>query len=133
MVLRGHTRGKGLDKGRNVRDLSGIFDSLVGISEREVKPARPPPGQIDLRLAFRFMDRLAAVTLLKVEVGAELDGIGQESRGTDKEIDPIRTHMVPQREPSIPHAGRIGSVVVPDTGQLGMALSTEIRVGKLNP
>ena len=79
------------------------------------------------------MDRLAAVTFLDVEVGAELDGFGQESSGTDKEIDPVGAHMVPDWKPAIPHAARIDPIVVPDTGQLGMALPAEVRVGKFNP
>src|SRR5262245_15111687 len=114
MIVRRHARSERFDKGNHRTDLPRIVEPQKGIRKVNLCLSGKPPGEIDGRLVFAFMDWQTPSTFLIVEVVAQLQVIGQIPRTSDKEIDPVRSHMVTEREPELPHAVRKAKVVVPD-------------------
>src|SRR5215467_5046154 len=113
MIVRCHARSERFHKGNHRTDLPRIVEPLKGIRKVNLCLSGKPPGEIDSRLVFAFMDWQAPSTFLIVEVVTQLQGIGQIPRASDKEIDRIRTHTMPQWKAKLSHAVCIEPVIVP--------------------
>src|SRR5215831_10637613 len=72
MIVRCHTRSERFDKGNHRTDLPRIVEPLKRIREVNLRLSGKPPGEINGRLVFAFMDRQAPRTLLIVEVLTQL-------------------------------------------------------------
>src|SRR5215831_5372643 len=99
MIVRCHARSERFHKGNQRADLTRIVKPLKGIREVYLGLSGKPPGEINGRLVFAFMDRQPPSTLLIVEVVTQLQLIRQIPRASDKEIDRIGTILCPSGNP----------------------------------
>lgn len=118
MVGRRHRGRESLGKRRGGTNLTGILDALVRVSQHQLGSRRYPPGDIDGCFMLPFMDGLPSLPLLKIQIVAQLHGIGKIPGAPDKNVDRIGAHMMAEGISILAHTTRVIPIVIPNPGKM---------------